>query len=581
MIDDTTTIERNPVKLLHPLLMNELNLQHAKNALKQFDIDNPSLPPSPALSKEAIESVPEHSWLKKCTTTLVEIQDEGEDATLDNLYNDLIATADEVGEEVCLKEHKRLIALDLETTGLNKTIQRVGGKNISYNHIVGVCVASETNKGYYIPVRHNEKDEVKNFSQASVIKFLQRLLDENHIVYHNAVFDMEVLSQSGVFIYPRKQTFSDTMIIAINNGYREVYRQVGLKFLSNEFLHRNMVEIKELMGGKNEIRLWSLPAKNAYVYGCSDAMNTLALFHYMLKDKNPYKRQRNSILLDHRTVHSVRNLYRHGLPIHYAKTLSAIKTMIRRSVMLENIFYEMVSNKDISVSSPEQIGTHIFSLLKKEFELQLLNGERELNHKEKGFDILCKKLLADFEMEVKVKELKSGEIRIVANSSDAVLTSLYKNLEAKWSFVSKATADEIYTICEILNHYRSLLHEIPIFHRLLRFVYNDDLNLSRGGIGLKLLGATTGRFSNQSSKSGANDHILISENTRGAKIEFKQGDGILGINSQGLSNSSGTYKKVRRVLNFNELDEEMTREKQKLDNITDACLRELMETGKL
>lgn len=581
MAIDKYCVERNPINLLHPITVTEQNIIYAKNALREFDINNTMSLEQRSLAKSELEKIPEHAWLKECETVLVEKDDfSDESEILEQLYEELLASAETVSDEVRLKEPKKLIAVDLETTGLNKTIKRVGGKNIVHNHIVGICLSVDYYKGYYIPVLHNEKDGVLNFSLEAVINLLQKILDNFHCIYHNAVFDMEVLGQNGVFIYPSKQTFTDTMIMAILSGYREQYRQVGLKFLSSELLERPMLEITELMGDKKEVRLWTLPAKNAYVYGCSDAMNTLGLFHYITDERNPYLEQKNSTLLDHKTVHLVRNTYRHGLPINYKRTYESFRTMIRRIIILENTFYEICSNKEVSISSPEQVGTHIFNLLKKEFEAQMTETKRELNHKEKGFDILVKQVKHQFNMEVKVKELKSGEVRIVANSSDDVMSALYNNLEV-WQWLSESVKDEIYCICEIIEYYRALSHEVAIFQKLLRYCYNDDLNICRGGISLKLLGADTSRFSNQSSRNGANDHLEIAWLTKSVKTTLVQGDGIIGINSQGISNKPGTRKKVKRVLNLKDLNEEVYNNKCKLDKVTDSYIKEIFEINSI
>lgn len=573
----------SPLNLIPPLIYSDETLHHATEGLKQFNREHPNQHPNIALSYESLSEMQEHKWLKDCNCNLIQPDptddpdSQFKDTALDKLYQTLTNKASTIHEEIHLKSPTKLISLDLETTGLNKTIKREGGSNRIYNHIVGVCIGLDTKTGYYLPVMHNQLDKVPNFTLPTILAFLQALVDNFHIIYHNAVFDQEVMALNGVR-FPHELTFSDTMLMAILSGYRIQYRQVGLKFLSKELLHRNMLEINELLGDKSkEVMLNLAPASNCYVYGCSDAINTYALFKHILKKRNPYQEQKNATILDHKSVAVVRSLFRVGLPVHYESALATLRTLMRRSIMLENIFYSICTAEQIEITSAEQIGTHIYTLLKSEFEKKYNNGE-PLDSESKGFTILCKRLKEHFNMEVKVKTLKTGK-RIVANSGADILDLLTDNLN-KWDFIAEPTANEIYLICDAVKYFRKLQHEIAIFYRLTRFCYNDELNLCRAGIGLRLSGADTSRFSNQGSLEGSFDNILMQQLPTKMKTTLKRGNGICGVNAQGLSNSSGKWVKAKRVKNFTKLDPELARIHQRLNTMTEARIRTLFSTGK-
>lgn len=574
----TIKVDFNPTTLIPNYILDQTTLNFAKQAIREFKAENPQQTKNPALTKEHIEGMKEHSWLKSCTTILY-THDEylDQDDALNDLINDLLSEAETVQDEVNLKTPKPLVALDLETTGLNKTVKKIGGQNVIFNEIVGICVAASDTKGYYIPVRHNQLDKIENFDPEPITRFLQRLVDEFHLVFHNAIFDLEVMALSGK-VRLNHATYSDTLLIATLSGYKEFYRQVGLKFLSEELLARPMVEINELMGSKNHIMLHTIPASSAYVYGCSDAMNTLGIFWAMMNDYNPYKDQKNAMRVDLKMTRHIRSMYRCGLPVNYELGLAYLKTLLRRMIMCENIFYSSVSDDSLEMTSAEQVGTHIFTLIKTEFEKQY-NNSKPLKQTDKGFSLLCKRLQHDFGMEVKIKELKTGT-KIAANSPALVLESLYNYLET-WEFIPDDVADEIYIICETLDHYRSLTHEANIFFKLVRYCYNDDLDVCRTGINLKLNGADTSRFSNQSSRHGANDNVTIVELKTKTKATLNLGDGITGVNSQGLSNNSGHHDVWKRVDNYKDLDPQYKSVSDKMEALVEARLVDMFKTGKL
>lgn len=577
MINDKTGIEDNPLNLIHPVLYSKENLNYTRLALQQFKRDNTQQRPTPQLSKEQLEQMPEHKWLKQCSTTLINLNDyESEEQFLELFIKQLESESVDISEQVNLQTPRPLIALDTETTGLNKTVKKKAGKNIIYNHLVSICLATSETKGYYIPIRHNTLDNIPNISQETAIKLLQYLVDNFHIIYHNAEFDQEVLSLSGIRF--KQQSFSDTMLIAILAGWRIEYKQVGLKFLSKELLNRPMLEINEITGQKNYIQMQNIPATNAYVYGCSDAINTYSLFQYLTDnpDENPYHTQKNTTKLVHSCVEPTRSMFRLGLPVNYNEAILALKTTIRRIIMLENQFYDTCSDETVSMSSAEQVGTHLFSILKREFEIKY-NNSKPLNQKDKGFKILSDRLKQDFYMTVKVKELKAGT-KIVADSAESVISSIYNNLY--WDWISDESYNELILLTEILLDYRSLLNKVTVLYKLCRYAYNDDLNICRTGIALKLCGADTLRFSNKSSRSGAFDNLTITELRTKTNTDYKIGDGICGINAQGIASDTGTKIKLKRVINFKDLDQDMTKTWNKLNKRVENSLQQMFKTHK-
>ena len=108
----------------------------------------------------------------------------------------------------------KLIALDTETTGLDKTIRIIGGAPSTPAVSVGICIATSGTKGYYLPVLHNKTDGIANYSISEIVWFLQEL-QKYRIIYHNASYDREILETHGVKL---NTEFIDTMLIGIALG---------------------------------------------------------------------------------------------------------------------------------------------------------------------------------------------------------------------------------------------------------------------------------------------------------------------------------------------------------------------------
>lgn len=563
-------------ELLNPIAHTPENLYHIDAHLRQL---KPKRLPNKALSREALLTLDTFSWLKKTETILFQPDlGETDDDALSNLYNQIKTEANLIVQnEVCLDNPKLAIGLDLETTGLNKVVKRQDGNNVIYNTIVGVCIAPTTNKGYYIPINHNQTDNSTNFSLQSVITLLQLMVDEFHIIYHNAVFDQEVMALNGVEFDNKRQSFSDTLLLTNLMGYKDKYFRLGLKNLSKEILKRPQLEIGDITQEK-DINLQDYPASDIYVYGCCDAMNTLGLFHHIINHKeNPYHFQKNRTILEHKVVSSVRSMFRFGLPVDYDLLVRTTKTIIRRSLILEDIFYDIISNKDISISSAEQCGTHIFTLIKKAFEKKH-NIDTPLTPQDKPFKILTQQLVS-INVKVKATQLKD-RLKVSANLDSNAIYSLMSELDNYFSYIDPTIKNEIYTICEVLDNYRSLKQRQNILVAMMLDCFNDDIKISRVPIALKLSGADTGRFSNSGSKTGAFDKAQVVRMKTKTKVEITKGGGSASFNAQGLSHDTGKWRQFKRVKNIDELDPLIKKANDQIKGMVDAELYDIITGNK-
>ena len=167
-----------------------------------------------------------------------------------------------------LKDAKR-IAFDTETSGLDPML----------SDLVGISLAADPAKGYYIPIGHQEGTQLKlDETRTALLPILTDPKIEK--VAHNAKFDLVVLQQAGFDVTPI--TF-DTMIAewVIN----PTSRSLGLKAQASERLGVQMTQIEELIGkGKNQISMAAVPIEQAAPYAAADAVMTLRLVKPITED---------------------------------------------------------------------------------------------------------------------------------------------------------------------------------------------------------------------------------------------------------------------------------------------------------
>ena len=171
----------------------------------------------------------------------------------------------------------KMLAFDTETSGLDPLQSK----------LVGISLAAEPNKGYYIPLGHHF---AKQLELEAIRKELGDLLSNPQIekVAHNAKFDLLVLHTAGFEVKPL--TF-DTMVAEwlIN----PTSRNLGLKAQASERLGVQMTEIEELIGkGKNQISMAEVPVERAAPYAAADAVMTLRLVEPMRKDLEEHAAQK-------------------------------------------------------------------------------------------------------------------------------------------------------------------------------------------------------------------------------------------------------------------------------------------------
>lgn len=161
------------------------------------------------------------------------------------------------------------IAFDTETDSLDQMRA----------HLVGISLAVNGDKGYYIPVGHQSGDQLP---LTMVIDALRPpMTDPNIPKYaHNALFDLIILQRHGIDVHP---IAVDTMLAS---WVRDTFNaEMGLKRLVREKLDLKMSTIDTLIGkGKSQITMDAVPIASAAPYAAADAACTYMLVAPLLSD---------------------------------------------------------------------------------------------------------------------------------------------------------------------------------------------------------------------------------------------------------------------------------------------------------
>jgi len=167
---------------------------------------------------------------------------------------------EELYEEIA-KSNK--ISLDLETSSLDPFSGR----------IVGISIATQEGKAYYIPISHIEGRNVKS---EYVISFLKKVLSGSHkIGGHNIKFDFKFLSKLGLDVpYPAFDTMIEAYLLNPNE------KRFNLDELSLKMLGHKMISFEEVV--QTSLPLFSgdfsyVPIEAAAKYSCEDADITLRI----------------------------------------------------------------------------------------------------------------------------------------------------------------------------------------------------------------------------------------------------------------------------------------------------------------
>ena len=268
----------------------------------------------------------------------------------------LIKDINELNKIIKIIQQIGCVAIDTETNSLS--IERA--------ELVGISIAYDENKAFYIPLNHKDLKTNKRIkdqlSEKEVLKIINKICSEPTIlkIGQNLKYDIRILKKYGVkFI-----SIEDTMLLsyALDNGLT----RHGMDDLAYRHLNHSTIKYKDLVGsGKKQITFDYVNIADATSYAAEDASITLRLYNKLKsrlileKASNVYEKIDKPLI----TVLSSMEELGIGVNEKYLKELS--ENFLNNAIILQKKIYK-ITNKEFNIGSPKQLGEILFIEMKIE-----------------------------------------------------------------------------------------------------------------------------------------------------------------------------------------------------------------------
>jgi DNA polymerase-1 len=261
----------------------------------------------------------------------------------------IIDTNQKLNELISTLENAERISFDTETTSTDQMEA----------DLVGISLAVNLDKGYYIPVGHQANGE-KQLPKEVILEALREPLENPGIpkVGHNIKYDAVILARNGLRVQPLS---FDTMIgeWLIN----PTSRNLGLKNLAWVRLNVKMTAIEELIGkGKNQRSMADVSIAEAANYAGDDAVIPLRL--QLELDEELNERQAinlfNEIEMPLVQVLADMEMAGIGLDVDYLAQMS--EELSQRLGIIETQIFDSVGG-EFNLNSPQQLSEALFERL--------------------------------------------------------------------------------------------------------------------------------------------------------------------------------------------------------------------------
>ena len=244
----------------------------------------------------------------------------------------------------------KIISFDTETTGTDQMAA----------DLVGISVAVEAGKGYYIPVGHNQGQQL---SIEEVVEALRPPMTNLSIpkAGHNLDYDNVMLSRYGLECRPLA---FDSMIA---EWLRDpASRNLGLKNLAWVRLNVQMTEITDLIGkGKKQISMAEVDIEKAAPYAAADAEIVLRLMPLLQKDLKESGSMKAFLEMEMPLIPVISQMEMTGISLNtkYLKKMSG--DLEKELAVIAEKVYGLVG-EEFNLNSPQKLSQALFGQLKIE-----------------------------------------------------------------------------------------------------------------------------------------------------------------------------------------------------------------------
>ena len=244
----------------------------------------------------------------------------------------------------------KVIAIDTETTGLDYMDAE----------LVGVSMAYEAGKAFYIPFGH-EKQEVSQLEEKIVLEKLKPFLEkaQNKIIGQNIKFDRNILARYGIKIDSIK---NDTMMMSYVLDASATRH--NLDALSSYYLNHKTSTFEEVAGkGVKQVTFDKVPLDLATNYAAEDADITLRLYEVLepkLNSIKPLKKLMEDIEIP--LIEVLSDMEQNGTLLNSKILASQSKDLESRIKKLEKLAYE-IAGEEFNLGSTKQLREIFFDKL--------------------------------------------------------------------------------------------------------------------------------------------------------------------------------------------------------------------------
>ena len=215
------------------------------------------------------------------------------------------------------------------------------------SELVGISICTQPGTGWYIPIAHEEGENISEGGLQFVKDIFKDPLIEK--IAHNANFDISVLVNNNFEI---NNLNFDTMIAA--NLLSK--RSTGLKKLCLDIIQEEMTPIEDLIGkGKDQISFKNVSIEKAVDYSCADADVTLRLKNIFEKDldESGLMKVMNEIEIPLTAV--LVDMQKNGVFVNKEPLQNFSKELNEKIKYLEKKAKEIIGTDEINLGSTQQL----------------------------------------------------------------------------------------------------------------------------------------------------------------------------------------------------------------------------------
>lgn len=239
-----------------------------------------------------------------------------------------------------------IIAIDTETDNIDANIA----------NLVGISIATEENKAYYLPVGHSSLLTSKQLNKEITIRKLKPIFETKKIIGQNIKYDYIVLKNSGIEL---KNIYFDTMVASYLLNPTKTRH--NLDELALHFLGYKMISYDEVVG-KNKT-FAEVPIDKACEYSCEDADVTLKIFNILSKKLDEMRLTELYYKIDLPLIKVLAEMEMAGVKIDTNILFKLDKEVTEKLSELTKKIYEE-AGEVFNINSPQQLSRILFEKLK-------------------------------------------------------------------------------------------------------------------------------------------------------------------------------------------------------------------------